>query len=180
MPLQQVRLYLPSPRPSPDQLRAFWTLIKGDPDGLMDSNKIFYSSVQPFLVIGSFNSRSESFTGYRRILAERSPKLMSLRYSTRLKDELMDWLLEWPVRLHLFSTAYRYWARFPKAWVSTFLYPVEVTLITEKVLTRHQAIVEWTSNERRGLQELADEALGLLECPPKLEEYRHVRGRRAA
>lgn len=180
MPLQQVRLFLPSPRPSPDQLRSFWTLIKGDPDGLTDTNEIFYCLVQPFLIIGSFNSRSEEFIGYRCILAEKPPKLVSLRYSTRSKDELMDWLLESPVRPQLFSASYRYWYRFPDAWISTFLYPVEVTLIAEKVLTKHQAIVEWTAAKRRGLQELADEALGLLECPLKLEEYRQLRTKRAA
>jgi hypothetical protein len=92
----------------------------------------------------------------------------------------MDWLLESPGRPHLFSTAYRYWARFPKAWISTYLYPVEATLIAEKVLMRHQASEEWTAGERTALQELAGEALGLLECPPKLEEYRQLRARRAA
>src|ERR1035438_92782 len=131
--LQQIRLYLPTPSPSPDQLRSFWTLIKGDPDGLTDANEIFYSLVRPFLAIGSFNSRSEAFMGYRRILAAKPPKLISIRYSTRSKDELMDWLLEFPMRPQLFSDSYRYWTRFPNVWICTYLYPVEVTLITEKV-----------------------------------------------
>ena len=180
MSLQQVSLFLPTHSPSPDQLRSFWTLIKGDPDGLTDVNEIFYSSVQPFLAIGSFNSRSEAFMDYRHILAAKPPKLISIRYSTRAKDELMDWLQAFPVRPQIFSASYRYWARFPNAWISTYLYPVEVTLITEKLLSKHQAIVEWTAADRRGLQDLANEALALLECPPKLEEYRQLQKRRAA
>jgi hypothetical protein len=180
MALQQARLILPAPCPSGAELRAFWVLIRGDPEGLTDANDVFCRWVQPFLIIGAYNARSEAFRGYRSKLSKKGPELVSYRYSTRSKDELMDWLQASPDRPRLFSASYRYWSRFPEAWIATYLHPVEVTLIAEKVLTRHQAIEESTAADRRALQELADEAVGLLERPPKLEEYRQLQARRAA
>jgi len=80
----------------------------------------------------------------------------------------MDWLLASPGHPQLFSVAFAYWSRFPKAYIATFLFPDEATYTAQKVLTRHQEVMEWTASARADLQDLANQALRILECPPKL------------
>ena len=168
MPLQQVRLFLPTPPPSPEQIRSFWRLISGSPDALESVNEAMYLHVLPFLNVGSFNSPGTPFRGYRRILSQPRVTSRSVRYSTRTADPLMDWLLASPGHPQPFSVAYAYWSRFPKAYIATFLFPVEATYTAKKVLIRHQEVKEWTAHARADLQDLANQALRILECPPKL------------
>jgi hypothetical protein len=180
MDLRQARLLLPKPFPPPNDLRCFWRLISGDPTALKEVNHTFYWWVQPFLTVGAYNARSAAFRGYRRKLGKRRVDLGSLRYNTRSADPLMDWLQSHPGNPRLFSEAYIYWSKFPKAYIATYLYPAEVTIVCDKVLSWHQATPEWTDANRRKLQELADQALGYLEHPVKLAEYRQVRLKEAA
>jgi hypothetical protein len=84
----------------------------------------------------------------------------------------MDWLLAAPRHPHLFSVALTYWTRFPEAYIATFMYPEEAEYTAKKVLSRHQALKDWTDYARSDLQNLANQALGILECPPKLAQIR--------
>jgi hypothetical protein len=72
----------------------------------------------------------------------------------------------------LFAVAFTYWSQFPKAYISTFLYPEEAVYAAKKVLGRHQGLTDWNEQTRSEVQALAEEALGYLECPPKLGRMR--------
>ena len=172
-PLYQTRLMIPRGS-TVQQLHAFWSAHCALQEPLEQANRIMVDTVQPFIAFGAYNASEGPFRAYRPKLFKRWDPL-PFRYSTRnSSDRLIGWLRSSPDNPRIFSEAFTFHKRYPALYINTLCRPKAVEYCCQKVLRKHVA------GERKGIQQLAEAGLAIIEDAGKLVQVEAWLARKAA